>query len=316
MAESVYVGIDVAKAYLDVAGVPGRQPFRVANDAEGIAELVETLAGVEGSLAVMEATGKLEMPLAVALAAAGMLPVRVNPRQTREFARSTGKLAKTDRIDAESLGRYGQALRLMPRPLPDALGRELQALVRRRRQLMEMLTAEKNRRYTACGYATGSIARSIDWLEAELRELDKALAGLIKASPSWKAQAQLYESVPGIGKVFSSTCLADLPELGLLNNRQITALVGVAPLNRDSGLFRGRRTVWGGRAGIRSALYMAALVATRYNPAIKAFYLRLLSAGKAKKLALTACMRKLLTILNAIARTQTSWKEPSASLTA
>jgi transposase len=310
--DRVYVGIDVAKDNLDVAGVPNRPVFRVANDAAGIEALVSILGQVTGCIAVIEATGGYELTLVIALAAADQPPVVVNPRQVREFARASGKLAKTDRIDAESLARFGMALGLAPRPLPDALGRELQGLVRRRRQLVRLITAEKNRRRLASGYVKESIKRGIDWFEAEVAELEKALADLVKASPSWRAQARLYESVPGVGKGLSRTCLAELPELGVLNRKQISALVGVAPLNRDSGLFRGRRQVWGGRAGLRSALYMAALVATRYNRAIRAFYLRLLDAGKAKKLALTACMRKLLTMLNAIARTQTAWKEPAA----
>ena len=315
MAKKVYVGIDVSKASLDVSGLPGVAAFRVTNDAGGIEELVRLLGEVPGRIAVIEATGGYELGLVVALTAAGQTPVVVNPRQTREFARSTGRLAKTDRIDADNLADYGRKMRPKPRTLPDAQVRELQALVRRRRQLVEMLTAEKNRRYLARGYAQESVGRSIEWLKAELADLDKALKDLILASPSWREQAQLYQSVPGVGDILACTCLADLSELGLLNRRQISALVGVAPLNRDSGIFRGRRQVWGGRADLRSAIYMAALVATRHNPAIRAFYLRLLAAGKAKKLALTACMRKLLTILNAIARTQTPWQEHATSLT-
>jgi transposase len=311
VSDRVYVGIDVAKDNLDVAGVPGRPAFRVTNDAAGIEELVSMLGQMSGCIAVIEATGGYELPLVTALASSDLLPAVVNPRQAREFARATGKLAKTDRIDAESLARFGAAMQLTPRPLPDALGRELQGLVRRRRQLVQLLTAEKNRRRLASGYVAESVRRGIDWFEAEIAGLDKALSDLIQGSPSWRAQARLYESVPGVGSVLSRSCLADLPELGLLNRKQISALVGVAPLNRDSGLFRGRRQVWGGRAGLRSGLYMAALVATRYNRAIKTFYLRLLAAGKPKKLALTACMRKLLTMLNAIARTQTPWQEPT-----
>jgi len=311
---NVYVGIDVAKDWLDVAQRPGGEAWRVSSDETGVAALVERLRGVRPTLVVLEATGGLQIPAVAALAAAGLRTVVVNPRQVRQFAGATGRLAKTDAIDAQVLAQFGEAVRPEVRPLPDTATRELSALVARRRQLIEMLTAEKNRLRVAAGKVRPNIEAHIRWLEGELLDLEGGLGDVIRSSPVWRERDNLLRSVPGVGPVLSSVLLADLPELGGLNRKQIAALVGVAPLNRDSGQFRGRRTVWGGRSQVRGALYMAALVAARFNPAIRAFYQRLQAAGKPKKVALTACMRKLLTMLNAMARDQSSWQIVSSPL--
>lgn len=304
---ATYVGIDVAKSWLDVAQRPETSNVRVSNDTAGISGLVEELLTVQPALVVMEATGGLEVPLVAALLRAGLPTAVVNPRQVREFARATGRLAKTDAIDAGILAHFAEAVRPAPRPLPDEAGRELRALVMRRRQLVEMLTAERNRLARA-GVIRPEIQEHIRWLEAALHVLEAKLAERVQASPAWQKRESLYLSTPGVGPVLATVLLAELPELGRLNCKEIAALVGVAPLNRDSGLFRGRRKVWGGRVQVRSALYMGALVATRHNPTIRAFYQRLLGAGKPKKVALTACMRKLLTILNAMARSSSHWQ--------
>ena len=304
----VYVGIDVAKDWLDVAQRPGGEAWRVSSDETGVAALVERLKGVRPTLVVLEATGGLQIPAVAALAAAGLRTVVVNPRQVRQFAGATGRLAKTDAIDAQVLAQFGEAVRPEVRPLPDAATQELSALVARRRQLIEMLTAEKNRLRLAAEKVRPNIGAHIRWLEGELLDLEGGLGDVIRSSPVWRERDNLLRSVPGVGPVLSSVLLADLPELGKLSRKEVAALVGVAPLNRDSGLFRGRRQVWGGRSHVRTALYMATLVASRHNPAIKSFYQRLLSAGKAKKVALTACMRKLLTILNAMMRHQAPWQ--------
>jgi transposase len=305
---NVYVGIDVAKDWLDVAQRPGGEAWRVSSDETGVAALVERLKDVRPMLVVLEATGGLQIPAVAALAAAGLRTVVVNPRQLRQFAGATGRLAKTDAIDAQVLAQFGEAVRPEVRPLPDAATRELSALVARRRQLIEMLTAEKNRLRVATKKVRANIEAHIRWLEGELLDLEGGLGDVIRSSPVWRERDNLLRSVPGVGPVLSSVLLADLPELGRLNRKEIAALAGVAPLNRDSGQFRGRRTVWGGRSHVRTALYMATLVASRYNPAIKSFYQRLLSVGKPKKVALTACMRKLLTILNAMMRHEAPWE--------
>lgn len=306
-AESPYVGIDVAKARLDVAVRPTGERWSVSNDEAGIARLEVHLRELSPVLVVLEATGGLELPLVAALAATSLPVVVVNPRQVREFARATGKLAKTDRLDAQVLAHFGEAVRPTPRPLPDAQSQLLMALLARRRQIVGMLTAEKNRVLKASPRVRQDIQRHITWLERELSKQDKDLEDTLRQSPLWREKEQLLRSVPGIGPVLTLTLLAELPELGSLDRRQIAALVGVAPLNRDSGTFRGRRTVWGGRARLRAALYMGALAATRHNQVIATFYHRLCAAGKAKKVALTACMRKLLTILNAMLKHLTPW---------
>ena len=304
----VYVGIDVSGAHLDMAVLPGGEEQRFINDPQGIKTLTNRLAGVGSVLVVLEATGGMEVPVVGELAAVGVEVVVVNPRQVRDFARATGKLAKTDALDAQVLARFGEAVKPPVRALPDATLRELRGLTTRRHQLMGMLTAERNRLHTASPKVTPRIKDHILWLKRQIKDLDKDLSDSIRESPLWRTKENLLRSTPGVGPVVSSILLAQLPELGELNRYQIAALVGVAPLNRDSGTLRGKRKVWGGRAPVRAALYMAALVATHHNPVIKAFYQRLLQAGKPKKVALTACMRKLLTILNVMVRDQRPWR--------
>ena len=259
---------------------------------------------------VLEATGGFEMLVAGELELAGLPVSLVNPRQVRSFARATGRLAKTDTIDAQVLAQFAEAVKPPVRPLPDEETRELRALVDRRRQLLMMVTSERNRLRNASRRVRPLIQEHIRWLKQQIEDLDKDISDLIRSSPVWRAHEDLLRSVPGVGPVLSSTLLTHLPELGKLNRGQVAALVGVAPLNRDSGAFRGKRSVWGGRTAICSALYMAALVATRHNPVIKAFYQRLRAVGKAKKVALTACMRKLLLILNSMSQRRTRWGPP------
>lgn len=314
MSTETFVGIDVSKATLDVCILPDEQHFAVANDESGWRELREQLSksGKVGCL-VVEATGGLEIPVCGELAACGIPVAIVNPRQARDFAKATGRLAKTDAIDSHGLAHFAQVLRPRATPLPDAQVQALSALIGRRRQVVAMLTAEGNRlSVERVALVQKRIRRHIRWLERELERDNEDLDGLIKKSPAWKAKEDLLRSVPCIGPVVARTLLADLPQLGTLNHKQIAALAGVAPLNRDSGTWRGTRHIWGGRATVRSTLYMATLVATRYNPAIQPFYQCLLARGKPKKVALVACMHKLLTILNAIARTSTPWQLASA----
>jgi transposase len=265
------------------------------------------LKAVSPTLVVLEATGGLEVPLTGALAAARLPVVVVNPRQVRDFAKATGQLAKTDAIDAQVLARFAEAIRPAPRPLPDEQTQALAALVTRRQQLIDMLIAEKNRLASARPSIRKNLRAHIAWLERAVQQADTDLAEAIRQSPLWREKDELLRSVPGIGPVLTTTLLANLPELGTLTQKQIAALVGVAPLNRDSGTLRGRRTVWGGRAHVRTVLYMAAIVATRFNPVIRAFYHRLCAVGKAKKVALVACMRKLLIIVNAMLKHRSSW---------
>jgi transposase len=304
-------GIDVAKAELVVATRPGGERWAVTNDERGVRTLVERLRRDAPALIVLEATGGYELLAVGALAAAGLPVVVANPRQIRDFARATGQLAKTDRIDADVLALFAERVRPEVRPLPDAEAQELDALLTRRRQLLEMLQAERNRLGQVFGKGKQPVKKSlkghIAFLERELRIADTDLGAVVRRSPAWRERDDLLRSVPGVGPVLSRTLLADLPELGRLSRREIAKLAGVAPLSRDSGTLRGRRFVQGGRAGVRAVLYMAALVATRRNAVIRAFYQRLLAAGKPKKLALVACMRKLLTILNAMARSGRRW---------
>jgi transposase len=305
----IFVGIDVAKDQLQVALRPDGEAWTVTNHRPGLQNLVKRLAASKPALVVLEATAGMEMPVVAALAASGLPVVAVNPRRVREFARATGRLAKTDVIDAHVLAQFGDAIKPPLRPLPDAAIRELNALVTRRHQLVEMLTAEKNRlAATATKPVRAGIQEHIRWLERRLANIERDLSDTIRQTPVWREKDELLQSAPGVGPVLSSTLLAALPELGTISHKEIAALVGVAPLNRDSGQHQGRRMVWGGRARVREALYMGALVATRFNPVIRAFYERLLAAGKPKKVALTACMRKLLTILNAMARHETPWQ--------
>jgi transposase len=303
----VFVGVDVSKAQLDVALRPeGR--YQVPHTEAGIGELVDRLQQVGPALIVLEATGGLEVPLTGALAAAGLPVVVVNPRQIRDFAKASGKLAKTDTLDAQLLAHFAAVMRPAPRPLPDEQAQALTAILTRRRQLIEMLVAEKNRLAGARPAIRKGLQAHIVWLERALEQTDAELQQAIRQSPVWQEKDTLLRSTPGVGPVLSTTLLASLPELGTLTRHQIAALVGVAPLNRDSGTRRGKRSVWGGRAQVRTALFMGTLVATRFNPVINAFYQRLCAAGKAKKVALTACMRKLLTILNAMVKHRTPWQ--------
>ena len=308
MTEQPYVGIDVAKDTLDVAIRPGGTPEHIRNRLAEVDGLVVRLCELQPALIVLEATGGLEIPLAGACAVAGLPVAVVNARQVRDFARATGQLAKTDRIDAQVLAHFGEAVRPIPRALPDPAAQQVGALLARRRQVIEMLVAEKNRLHSATSAVRPRLQAHIAYLEQELADLDNELSGTIRESPLWQDKEDLLRSAPGVGPVLARTLLFDLPELGTLNRKQIAKLVGVAPLNRDSGRQRGHRQIWGGRAVVRSALYMGTLAATRCNPAIKAFYTRLLAAGKPRKAALIACMRKFLTILNAMLLHHTPWQ--------
>ena len=303
-----FVGIDVAKAQLDIALRPTGERWSVPNDEASIATLVAQLQAVAPTLIVLEATGGYQRAVVAALAAAGLPVVVANPRQTRDFAKATGQLAKTDALDARALAHFADAVRPTPRPVPDAQTEALRALLTRRRQLVAMRTAESNRLGTAPAPVQADIEAHLAWLDQRLATLDDDLDTTLRASPVWRERDALYRSVPGIGPVSARTLLLDLPELGTLSRQRIAALAGVAPFNCDSGTMRGRRAIWGGRAPLRATLYMATLVAVRHNPVLKAFYERLLAAGKAKKVALTACMRKLLTILNAMVKHQTPWQ--------
>lgn len=305
-----FAGVDVSKNRLDAAigsGEAGLEVVSVANDAAGIAELVERFCSAGVSMVALEATGGYETAAAAELAEAGLSVAVVNPRQVRQFAQATGQLAKNDRIDAQMIALFLERVRPEARPLSSEEQASLEALVARRRQLVEMLTAEKNRLYLARGAVRKDLDVHIRFLRARLKDVERQLRTAVEQSPLWRANDRLLQSVPGIGPTLSAVLLAELPELGKLSPKKIAALVGVAPFCRDSGTLRGRRTIWGGRASVRASLYMAALVATRCNPLIKDFYDRLLTRGKPKKVALVACMRKLLTMLNAMIRDQRHW---------
>ena len=311
--EGLYVGIDVAKAQVDVAVRPTDERWTVSQDDAGIRRLVSRLKTLEPALVLLESSGGFELPLVAALATEAVPVVVVNPRQVRDFARATGKLAKTDTLDAEVLAHFADVVRPPVRPLRDAETQVLNSLVTRRHQVTMMLVSERNR----LGAATAAAVRPrikahIGWLESELSDLDESLRRTLRQSPVWREKDNLLRTVPGVGEQVSLTLLAYLPELGTLNRRQIASLVGVAPFNRDSGTLRGKRAVWGGRARVRTALYMGALVATRHNPVIRDFYQRLLASGKPKKLALTACMRKLLVILNSMLKHRSPWRAERA----
>ena len=305
--ELSYVGIDVAKARVDVAVRPSGNIWSEDYDEAGIEGLVVRLQTLGPAAVVLEATGGLEVPLASALAAAALPVAVVNPRQVRDFARATGRLAKTDALDAQVLAHFAEAVRPAIRQLRDADTQELNAMTTRRNQVMTMLVAERNRLGRALPAVRASIQAHIAWLEQELKDLDDGLRQTLRQSPVWREKDDLLRSVPGVGEQLSVSLLAYLPELGTLNRKQIAALVGVAPINRDSGTMRGRRGVWGGRARVRMVLYMGALVASRHNPVIRQFYQRLLAAGKSKKVALTACMRKPLVILNGMVKSGQRW---------
>ena len=307
-----YAGVDVAKDRLDVVLRPSGEYLRAANDERGIRGLALRLSGEGIALAVVEATGGLERPLVASLVAAGLPVAVVNPRQVRDFAKAVGRLAKTDRIDAAVLARFAEAVRPEPRPLSEERTAELSALVGRRRQLLAMVTAEGNRLTRAPKALRRGLKAHLKWLRKEVERTEAEVDRIVGEDVVLREKDELLRSVPGVGPTLSTTLLAELPELEYLDRKRLAALVGVAPMNRDSGTLRGLRTVWGGRAAVRTTLYMAALVATRFNPAIRAFYERLCARGKPKKVALTACMRKLLTILAAVLRNRTPWRSTPA----
>lgn len=299
---TIGVGIDVAKKHLDVAMGAEASSTRFANDEEGIAKLVDELRSTNVSRIVLEATGGYQRTLLAALLGAGLPAVAVNPKQARDFAKAIGRLEKTDDIDARVLALFAERIAPDVRPIADETTRDFQALLARRRQLTDMLVMEKNRLHQAKGAVHRNIREHIEWLKKQLRDTDNDIETQLRDCPAWDARVEVLETLKGVGRVTSMTLLAELPELGTLDRRKIAKLVGVAPLNRDSGTRRGTRVTWGGRSSVRAALYMATLVATRHNPVIRDFYVRLVNRGKLKKVALVAAMRKLLTILNAILR--------------
>lgn len=305
--EGLCIGIDVSKNTLDVDGFPTSHREQVKHDTDGISKLVAKLQGLQPQCVVLEATGGLEMELVSALAVVGLPVAVINPRQARDFAKAIGYLAKTDQVDAFVLAKFGSMVKPEPRPIKDEQLRELESILTRRRQLVDMLTAEKNRRGQAAAVVKKDIAEHISWLEQRIKGTDGELSKAVKNSPAWQAKTDLLLSVPGVGAITATTMLAELPELGALDRRQIAALVGVAPYSRDSGRMRGKRRIFGGRGCVRAILYMATLAAIRFNPVLKAMYKRLLEAGKMKKVAIVACMRKLLTVLNAMLHNGTMW---------
>ena len=307
-----FVGIDVSKASLEVALRPSGKQQSFSNDGDGIARLVQWLRVEAPSLIVLEATGKFELRVARALAEEGLLFNIINPRQSRAFAKATGILAKTDRIDALVLARFAEVLQPEARPLKTEETEALNDLVTRRRQVVEMITAEKNRQVTASKRVRRDIQAHIRWLEKRLEDLNDDIDDLIRQSPLWREKDKLLQSVTGVGPVLASTILASLPELGSLNRKQIAALVGVAPFNRESGRYKGKQKIQGGRALVRNVLYMGTVAGIRANPVLRIFYERLVAKGKPKKLALTACMRKLLVILNTMLKNGTCWQNQPA----
>jgi transposase len=308
----VFVGIDVSKDILDVAihnGKKGSFP----NTDQGFEEVYAFIAPFGPALVVIEATGGYQFRVVEHLAIHAIPVAVVNPRQVRDFAKATGKLAKTDRIDAAVIAHFGEAVKPKPQALKDDQAQKLDALISRRRQLVEMITAEKNRFAVAKSWVKDDIGATIAWLTRSVEKINKEIDRIIKNSPLWREKDQLLQTAKGVGAIVSSSLLCDLPELGSLNRHKIAALVGVAPFSRDSGTYRGRRTIWGGRAHVRSILYMATISAIRFNPLIKPLYERLIERGKVRKVAIVACMRKLLTILNAMVRTNTPFRVPSCT---
>ncbi|MEM9009466.1 MAG: IS110 family transposase [Cyanobacteria bacterium P01_F01_bin.86] len=303
-----WVGVDVSKKELDIHIRPTGRSFSTANNQSGIEQLSHSLNQLSPQLIVLEATGGMEILAAVALSRRGLAVAVVNPRQVRDFAKATGQLAKTDSIDAGVLAHFAEVIRPEVRALPDEQAQLLEELVTRRHQMVEMMKAESNRLPTMKGPMREHIQKHIDWLRQQRQEIEKQLQQSIQQSPVWREKVKRLKTVPGIGDVVSCTLVACLPELGSITGKRIASVVGLAPLNRDSGQFRGKRTIWGGRARVRTALYMPSLVATRFNPRIKAFYERLLQRGKHKKVALTACMHKLLLILNSITQSGQPWR--------
>jgi transposase len=311
-AAEIFVGIDVSKAWLDIAIHGQAETLRVGNDDAGITSLVQRLKKLKVCLIVLEPTGGFEMLVVAELTHAGLPAVVVNAKRIRDFARATGKLAKTDKLDAKVLAHFAIAVRPPLRSLRSAEEEQLTALLTRRKQVLDMLTVEKNRLVTVRATMRSELEFHIQWLSKSLKELDKAIEAFVASTPIWKEKRDLLQSVPGVGPVTSATMLGMLPELGKLNRQEIAALVGVAPVNKDSGKKHGRRRVYGGRADVRSVLYMAALSAKKFNPVIKEFYERLIKQGKEKKVALTACMRKLLVILNAMLWANQPWRIQAA----
>ncbi len=305
-----FVGIDVSKAWWDIAVLPSGESWRMANSAAGLDELLHQLKGLNGEMVriVVESTGGYEAQLVAGLGAAGWPVARVNPRRVREFARSTGQLAKTDRLDARILAHFGEVLQPALTRLPSQAEQALSALIDRRQQLLDIQTAEKNRLAMAPATIQDSVKTHLQWLKSEIHKLDEDIQQFIQQHPDFQQKDELLRSVPGVGKVTSSKLIADVPELGACDRKQIAALIGTAPFNQDSGRKQGKRSIQGGRADVRHVLYMAALAATRFNPVIRSFYQRLRRAGKKNKVALVACMRKLLTILNAILARRIPWQ--------
>lgn len=310
MAETteVFVGIDVSKKWLDVAVLPSHETWRTENTEAAIRVLMEELKGLQAGRIVVESTGGFEVGLVTELYKNGLPVSRVNPARVREFARSIGQLAKTDKLDALVLARFAEAVKPPLTRLPNGAEQALSALLARRKQLLEMLSAEQNRLETAASGIRSSLQEHIQWLRDQCKKLDRDIDKFIQQHPDFKQKDDILQSTPGVGKVTASTLVANLPELGACDGKQIAALVGTAPFNRDSGFKKGNRSIQGGRADVRQVLYMATLSATRYNIVIKTFYQRLLAAGKKKKVALVACMRKLLTILNAMIAHHSYWK--------
>jgi len=308
----VFVGIDVSKDILDVAIHDGKKGS-FPNTDQGFEEVYAFIAPFGPALVVIEATGGYQFRVVEHLAIHAIPVAVVNPRQVRDFAKATGKLAKTDRIDAAVIAHFGEAVKPEPQALKDDQAQKLDAMISRRRQLVEMITAEKNRFAVAKSWVKDDIGATIAWLTRSVEKINKEIDRLIKNSPLWREKDQLLQTAKGVGAIVSSSLLCDLPELGSLNRHKIAALVGVAPFSKDSGTYRGRRTIWGGRAHVRSILYMATISAIRFNPLIKPLYERLIERGKVRKVAIVACMRKLLTILNAMVRTNTPFRVPSCT---
>lgn len=310
MANDLFVGIDVSKDRLDVSLRPGGRAFSVSRDPPGLAELLRQLDAQPPELVVLEATGGFETPVVVALAERGFKVVVANARQVRDFAKATGRLAKTDRLDAAVIAQFAEVMRPPVRALPDAKARALEALLTRRRQIVEMTTAERNRLFS-CHDAEvkKDIEAHLVYLKGRRRTIEQQLLSALRADPDWSLKAKLLRSVPGVGQVLCVTLLAELPELGHLSGKRVAALVGVAPINRDSGKLKGHRGTWGGRSSVRQPLYMAALVAIRRNPVIRDFYERLRTSGKKPRVALVACMRKLIVILNAVLSSGSPWRD-------
>lgn len=307
--EELFVGIDISKKVMDIAVRPTGEFFSLNNNKSGIIELVKRLLKLKPTLVLLEATGGLELPVAIALVEAGLPVTIINPRQVRDFAKSTGKLAKTDALDAKVIAHFADAVRPEVRPLKDSQTQELSDLITRRNQLMEMLVSEKNRLSCSVKTAAKSLRDHIKWLEKRVQEIDSQIGRMMQNNAKWKEKNGILRSAPGVGPLLSAALLGYMPELGTIDRKEIAVLAGLAPFNRDSGGKRGKRSIWGGRRRVRKILYMGTLTATRCNPVIKDFYQRLTNAGKGHKVAITACMRKLLVILNTMLKNKTKWED-------